>query len=78
MDSNKVNAMWSVSLLIIGVATFILAGASIIGLTLPDIAVRILGMMDLIALPVLGFSTVKKSRECKDDCGKSAAFLHVF
>jgi len=60
MDSNKVNAMWSVSLLIIGVATFILAGASIIGLTLPDIAVRILGMMDLIALPVLGFSTVKK------------------
>ena len=65
MDSNKVNAMWSVSLLIIGVATFILAGASIIGLTLPDIAVRILGMMDLITLPVLGFSTVKKFKNSK-------------
>ena len=30
MDSKKVNAMWSISLLTIGVATFILAGANVI------------------------------------------------
>ena len=65
MDSKKVNAMWSISLLIIGVATFILAGANVIGLELPDIAVRILGIMDIIALPVLGFSTVKKFKNSK-------------
>lgn len=65
MDSKKVNAMWSISLLIIGVATFILAGANVIGLELPDIAVRILGIIDLIALPVLGFSTVKKLKNSK-------------
>ena len=65
MDSKKVNAMWSISLLIIGVATFILAGANVIGLELPDIAVRILGIIDLIALPVLGFSTVKKIKNSK-------------
>ena len=65
MDSKKVNAMWSISLLIIGVATFILAGANVVGLELPDIAIRILGMMDIIALPVLGFSTVKKFRNSK-------------
>lgn len=65
MDSKKVNAMWSISLLIIGVATFILAGANVVGLELPDIAIRILGMMDIIALPVLGSSTVKKFRNSK-------------
>ena len=65
MDSKKVNAMWSISLLIIGVVTFILAGANVIGLELPDIAVRILGIIDLIALPVLGFSTVKKIKNSK-------------
>lgn len=65
MDSKKVNAMWSISLLIIGVSAFILAGANVIGLELPDIAVRILGIIDLIALPVLGFSTVKKLKNSK-------------
>ena len=65
MDSKKVNTMWSISLLVIGTATFILAGANVIGLELPDIAVRILGIIDLIALPVLGFSTVKKFKNSK-------------
>jgi len=65
MDSKKVNVMWSISLLVIGIATFILAGANVIGMELPDIVVRILGMMDLIALPVLGFSTVKKFKRSK-------------
>ena len=65
MDSKKVNAMWSISLLIIGVSAFILAGANVIGLELPDIAVRILGIIDLIALPVLGFSTVKNFKNSK-------------
>ena len=65
MDSKKVNAMWSISLLIIGIVTFILAGANVIGLELPDIAVRILGMIDIIALPVLGFSTVNKFKNSK-------------
>lgn len=62
MDSKKINIMWSVSLIIIGVATIILAGANIIGIELPDIAARILGVLDLISLPVLAFSTVKKTQ----------------
>ena len=65
MDSKKVNTMWFISLLVIGTATFILAGANVIGLELPDIAVRILGIMDIIALPVLGFSNVKKFKNSK-------------
>lgn len=65
MDSKKINIMWSVSLIIIGVATIILAGANIIGIELPDIAVRILGVLDLASLPVLAFSTVKKAQNKK-------------
>lgn len=65
MDSKKINIMWSVSLIIIGVATIILAGANIIGIDLPDIAARILGVLDLASLPVLAFSTVKKAKNKK-------------
>lgn len=65
MDSKKINIMWSVSLIIIGVATIILAGANIIGIELSDIAARILGVLDLVSLPVLAFSTVKKAQNKK-------------
>lgn len=65
MDSKKINIMWSVSLIIIGVATIILAGANIIGIELPDIAARILGVLDLVSIPVLVFSTVKKAESKK-------------
>lgn len=65
MDSKKINIMWSLSLIIIGVATIILAGANIIGIELSDIASRILGVLDLASLPVLAFSTVKKAQNKK-------------
>lgn len=59
----KNDLMWGFSLLIIGVATIILAGSNVIGIELPDIAVRIIGIVDLIALPVLAFTTVKKVKK---------------
>lgn len=62
MDSKKINVMWSISLLVIGITTIILAGANIVGVELPDITVRVLGVLELIALPVLAFSTIKKVR----------------
>ncbi len=51
--------MWGLSLLIIGVATVILAGSNVIGIELSDAAVRIVGIVDLIALPVLAYTTKK-------------------
>ena len=56
----KNDYIWSISLMVIGIATFILAGSNIIGLELPDVAVRILGILDLIALPFLAYTTIKK------------------
>ena len=60
------NLLWSLSLLVIGIATVILAGSNIIGIELPDTAVRIIGVIDLIALPVLAYTTVKKIKKNKE------------
>ncbi|MEZ3454995.1 MAG: hypothetical protein K1W17_11620 [Oscillospiraceae bacterium] len=59
----KNDLIWGFSLIIIGAATVILAGSNVIGLKLPDIAVRIIGIVDLIALPVLAYTSVKKVRK---------------
>ncbi len=56
----KNDLVWSFSLLIVGVATVILAGSNVIGIELPDVATRIIGIMDLVVLPLLAYSTVKR------------------
>ncbi len=61
----KNDSMWCFSLLIIGIATVILAGSNIIGIELSDVAVRIIGIVDLIALPILSYTTVKKFKKDK-------------
>ena len=55
--------LWSISLLIIGIATIISIGLNIIGVDVPDIVVRIIGVIDLLALPVLAYTTVKKFKK---------------
>ncbi len=55
--------LWSISLLVIGLATIILTGLNIIGIDVPDIVVRIIGVIDLLALPVLAYTTVKKIKK---------------
>ena len=58
--------LWSISLLVIGLATIILTGLNIIGIDVPDIVVRIIGVIDLLALPVLAYTTVKKFKKDKE------------
>lgn len=55
--------LWSISLLVIGLATIILTSLNIIGIDVPDIVVRIIGVIDLLALPVLAYTTVKKFKK---------------
>ena len=55
--------LWSISLIVIGVATLILTVTNIIGIELPDIVIRIIGTIDLIALPFLAYTTVKKIKK---------------
>lgn len=65
MNSKIINIIWSTSLFVTGIATIILAGANIIAIDLPDIIVRVLGVIDLVSLPVLVFSTVTKAKSKK-------------
>ena len=60
MDSKRINRVWAVSLFVVGFATMILAGSNLVAVRLPDIVIRALGILDLIALFLLTFSTTKK------------------
>ncbi len=55
--------IWGISLIMIGITTIILAGSNIIEIELPVVMTRILGIADLIALPFLVYSTVKKAKK---------------
>lgn len=59
----KSEIMWSISLITIGIATIILAGTNIVGIDLPDMLVRLFGIVDLVALPILVYSTIKKVKK---------------
>ena len=60
MKSNKMTIIWSISLLIPFVATLIIVGAKIVGIELPDTMIRVLGIAELITLPIFVFASVKK------------------
>lgn len=59
----NINVLWRLSLLIISVCTIILAGSNIIGIELNDVLTRVLGILDLVCLPVLAFTTIKKIKK---------------
>lgn len=59
----KQDLIWGISLIVIGIDTLVLTGSKIIGLTLPDVVARIIGIIDLIALPFFAYTTVKKAKK---------------
>ncbi|MBQ3545527.1 MAG: hypothetical protein IJA34_11175 [Lachnospiraceae bacterium] len=65
MDSNKINKLWSISLLIINIVTLIIVIPNIFGIELPDIMKRVFVIIDLIALPFVVYSTYKKFKLMK-------------
>ncbi|MBE6723667.1 MAG: hypothetical protein E7576_00515 [Ruminococcaceae bacterium] len=50
---------WAVSLLVIACVTIVLTVCSFAGIELPDALTRTLGVLDLIAVVVLVFTSVK-------------------
>ena len=59
---NKKPVMWSVSLLAISIVTLILAFSNIFGIELPNILKILLGIIDLVALPILVYTSVKAKK----------------
>ena len=57
---------WTVSLLVIVCIVIVYAGLRIAKIAIPDTVIRILGILDLIAIVVLVYSTVKLRMEKKE------------
>lgn len=58
----KNKPFWCISLLVISIATLIWPGSNIIGVELPDTMVRILGVIDIIAVTILIYTTLKRKK----------------
>lgn len=59
MENKKMKILWYTSLLVISVGTLVLSVTNIFALEVPDVIQRIIGVCDLIALPILIYSTIK-------------------
>ena len=57
----KIDYAWCISLFVVGIATVILNGSNIVGIDLPNWLTRSLGIVDLVAVLVLIFTTVRKA-----------------
>ena len=55
----KFPVLWGVSLLTIGVITLVISFSNIFGVELPDVLKIVLGVIDLVALFVLVYTSIK-------------------
>ena len=61
--NKKYMRLWGLSLFVIGIVTVIWAVCNIAGIELPDVVVRIMGVLDICALPVLVFTSINIKRK---------------
>lgn len=59
----KIDLLWSISLILIGICTLILSVFNIIGVELSGIVTAVIGVIDLICLPILVYTTIKKVKK---------------
>lgn len=65
MKTDKLDLVWSICLIIIGLGALIVSLNDVFDLGFPDTLIRPIGIVDLITLPVLAFTTVKKVQKSK-------------
>lgn len=58
--SKKNTKLWCLSLFIICIITIIWTACKIIGVELSDIVIRIMGVLDICAIPILIYTSIKK------------------
>lgn len=62
----KINLLWSYSLLAIGICTMISFGSNVLNIGLTDYFIRCIGIIDIIALPILAYTTMIKIKNNKE------------
>ncbi len=60
------NWLMGISIALLGVSSAVLSISGLAGFALPDWLMRALGIISLLSLPVLVYSTVKKALNAKD------------
>ena len=63
--NKTLNWLLSISMALLGVSSLIFSVSSLAGLALPDVLVRVLGIVSLVSLPVMVYSTVRKALDAK-------------
>lgn len=59
----NINRIWGLSALIVGITIIISAGSNIAGISLPDWLIRTSGILGLVALVVLVYTTIRKTKK---------------
>ena len=59
----NINRIWGLSAFIVGITVIISAGSNIAGISLPDWLIRTNGILGLVALVVLVYTTIRKTRK---------------
>lgn len=59
------NLLWSCSLVVLGICTIVLVGVSILRIERSDFITRGVGLIDLAALSIFAYATVKKLKDKK-------------
>ncbi len=66
MKKNQWTRIWGLSLFVMSVCTLCLIVSKLIGFELPDVVIRIVGTIELVALAIFSFATVRKYKEEKE------------
>lgn len=61
----RINLLWLCSLLLIGICTIIIFGLKILNISITDYFIRCIGIIDIIALPILAYTTIIKIKNSK-------------
>ena len=62
MSKESMNLIWTISMVVMAIASFLLAGEELFDFDLSDSLKRIIGVIDLIAIPAAVWSTIQKSK----------------
>jgi hypothetical protein len=62
MSKENIQLLWNISLAVLAVCSVILGLTALLDADLPDGLKRLLGILDLIALPVFAYASVQKAR----------------
>ena len=59
--------LWSLSLMAVGLCSLVLSVSNLFSFPLPDLITRVIGIVNLVSLPLLVYSSGKKGRHKSTD-----------